>query len=273
MNSSALLAAGGSTYVFWICGVLAVVGAVGMVVSARAVHSALFVGMSMINLAIIYVSLQAPFLGMVQVIVYTGAVMMLFLFVVMLVGIDSSDSLIETIRGQRWISIIFCIGFGALLIGLIGNGLAAKEPGSLVLADVEHGGNVTGIAALLFTRYYLAFEVTSALLISAALGAMVLAHRERYSRKPTQEDLAIARFRSGEHPGNLPISGSYARHNAVDMPALLPDGSPVELSVPRPLLARGQVRAVSQADEAEIAAITAGDPIGAQSSDGGGEPK
>lgn len=274
MNSSALLAvAGGSTFVFWICGGLAVIGAIGMIVSSRAVHSALFVGMSMINLAIIYVSLQAPFLGMIQVIVYTGAVMMLFLFVVMLVGIDSSDSLIETIRGQRWISIIFCLGFGALLIGLIGNGLAAKEGGSVVIADLQHGGNVTGIASLLFTRYYLAFEVTSALLISAALGAMVLAHRERYSRKPTQEDLSIARFRSGEHPGNLPASGSYARHNAVDMPALLPDGTPAEISIPRPLLARGQVRAVSESDEAEVVAIAAGEPIGVAESDGGGEPR
>lgn len=275
MNSTALLGvASGSAIVFWICGGLAVLGAIGMIVSSRAVHSALFVGMTMINLAVIYVSLEAPFLGMIQVIVYTGAVMMLFLFVVMLVGIDSSDSLIETIRGQRWIAIAFCLGFGALLIGLIGNGLAGKESsGSLVIADLEHGGNVPGIASLLFTRYYLAFEVTSALLISAALGAMVLAHRERYSRKPTQEALSIARFRSGEHPGNLPASGSYARHNAVDMPALLPDGTPTELSVPRPLLARGQVRAVSQSDEAEVAAIASGQSIGAQLSDGGGEPR
>jgi NADH-quinone oxidoreductase subunit J len=92
-----------------------------------------------------------------------------------------------------------------------------------------------------------AFEVTSALLITAAMGAMVLAHRERLVPKPTQADLARRRMRdyatSGKHPGPLPAPGVYARHNAVDTPALLPDGTPSEASVSRVLAARGSVRA------------------------------
>ena len=91
----------GELVVFIICGGLTVIGALGTVLSRKAVHSALFIAMVMINLAILYVANSAPFLGMVQIIVYTGAVMMLFLFVLMVVGVDSSDSLIETIRGQR----------------------------------------------------------------------------------------------------------------------------------------------------------------------------
>ena len=92
---------GGEAVVFWVCGTLAVIGAIGLIVSRKAVHSALWVALTMINLAILYIANSAPFLGMVQIIVYTGAVMMLFLFVLMVVGVDSSDSLVETLRGQR----------------------------------------------------------------------------------------------------------------------------------------------------------------------------
>ena len=108
----------GEAAVFWVCAVLAVLGALGMLFSRKAVHSALFLAMTMVNLAILYVSLQAPFLGMVQIIVYTGAIMMLFLFVLMVVGVDSSDSLVETVKGQRPAAILFGLGFAVLLIGL-----------------------------------------------------------------------------------------------------------------------------------------------------------
>ncbi len=224
----------GEAAVFWICGALAVLGALGMLFSRKAVHSALFLAMTMINLAILYVSLSAPFLGMVQIIVYTGAIMMLFLFVLMVVGVDSSDSLIETVKGQRPAAILFGLGFGVLLVGLLGSGTSDMPAGSLAEANAARGGNVQGIAELLFTRYVFAFEVTSALLITAALGAMILTHREHYKPLPTQKDLSKARF-AGEHPSPLPPPGVYARHNAVDTPALLPDGSAAEISVPRPM--------------------------------------
>jgi NADH-quinone oxidoreductase subunit J len=92
-------------------------------------------------------------------------------------------------------------------------------------------GNVQGLAALIFTKYLWAFELTGALLITAALGAMVLAHRERWERRKTQRELAEERFRAGGHPTTLPNPGVYARHNAVDAPALLPDGTGSQLSV------------------------------------------
>jgi NADH-quinone oxidoreductase subunit J len=162
------------------------------------------------------------------VVVYTGAVMMLFLFVLMLIGVDSSESLVETIRGQRIAAIIVGVGFGILIIAGIGSVSVAGFTG---LAQANAGGNVQGLAALIFTRYLWAFELTGALLITAALGAMVLAHRERFERRKTQRELAEARFRPGGHPTTLPNPGVYARNNAVDMAARLPDGSASELSV------------------------------------------
>ena len=232
----------GESIVFWICGGLAVLGALGMIMSKKAVHSALWIALTMINLAILYVANSAPFLGMVQVIVYTGAVMMLFLFVLMVVGVDSSDSLIETLKGQRLAAIVLGLGLGILLVTGVGSALVGVTSIGLEEANAVDGGNVEGIARLIFTDYLIAFEATSALLITAALGAMVLAHRERWLPRPGQKELSQQRFRGHMHPGNLPSSGTYARHNAVDTPALLPDGSISEISIPGPLRARGDVR-------------------------------
>lgn len=248
----------GAEIVFWVCAILAVIGAVGMLVSKKPVHSALFVAMTMINLAILYVALDAPFLGMVQVIVYTGAVMMLFVFVMMVVGVDASDSLLETIKGQRWAAIVFVLGFAALMIGAIVNGLQGAPEGSLLAANAADGGNVQGIARIVFTDYVVAFEVTSALLITAAIGAMILAHRERHTPKPTQEELSKSRFLTGAHPGNLPGAGTYARHNGVDTPALLPDGSPSAESIPALFQDTPRSRSVNRANEEEVLMVSEG---------------
>ena len=251
----------GETLVFWVCGGLAVIGALGLIVSRKAVHSALWMALTMINLAILYIANFAPFLGMVQVVVYTGAVMMLFLFVLMVVGVDSSDSIIETIKGQRVAAILLGILLVVLLSWGIGSALAGSGSIGLEQANEADGGNVQGIARLIFTDYVVAFEITSALLITAALGAMVLAHRERWTPKPSQEELSKARFAGDGHPGNLPNPGVYARHNAVDTPALLPDGSPSELSLPGALVARHDVRPVDHADVSEVKALSAGETV------------
>lgn len=248
----------GELVVFWVCSILAVAGALGMVLSRKAVHSALWIALTMINLAVLYVANFAPFLGMVQVIVYTGAVMMLFLFVLMIVGVDSSDSLIETIRGQRLAAILLGVGLAILLVWGVGSGLTGATDVGLTGANSVDGGNVQGIANLIFTKYLLAFELTSALLITAAMGAMVLAHREHWRDRKTQRELSIERFRDGGHPGNLPSPGVYARHNAVDTPALLPDGSTSDISVPDPLPLRADVRPVDHFDVDEVREITEG---------------
>jgi NADH-quinone oxidoreductase subunit J len=213
--------------IFWLLAVVSVGSGIGMVLARRAVHCALFLAAIMLSLAVYYAMQSAPFLAFVQVIVYTGAVLMLFLFVMMLIGVSSRESLVETIRGQRLFAAIAGIALVVLLI--LGIGHAALGPATQSVAN-GGTGNVTGLATLIFTTYVFPFEVTSALLITAALGAMVLAHRERTSPKPTQRELSKQRVASGR-PGPLPSPGVFALHNAVDMPALLPDGSPSELSV------------------------------------------
>ncbi len=217
----------GETLTFWVCAALCVIGALGMVMARKAVHSALFLAMTMISLAVLYVAQDALFLGMVQIIVYTGAVMMLFIFVLMVVGVDASDSLVETLRGQRLLAGLAFLGFLGLLLSGILRALDGTNVVGLDAANTEHGGNVQGIGVLVFTRYLLAFEVTSALLITAALGAMVLTHRERVTPRKSQAQRAVERFAPGAgHPGNKPTPGVYARNNAVDMPALLPGRNP-----------------------------------------------
>ena len=91
---------------------IAVLAALGVLFSKKAVHSALLLAATMLCLAVLYLAQDAPFLGVVQVVVYTGAVMMLFLFVLMLVGVDSADSLVETLRGQRVAAVAGGLGFG-----------------------------------------------------------------------------------------------------------------------------------------------------------------
>jgi NADH-quinone oxidoreductase subunit J len=212
---------------FWVLSVVSVAAALGMVLVPRAVHSAVLLAVVMLSLAVLYAELGAPFLAFVQVIVYTGAVLMLFLFVLMIVGVSARDSLVETIRGQRLAAALVGIGLFILLALIIGH--AAIGPAAPSSA-ANSAANLPGIATLIFTTYVFPFEVTSALLITAALGAMVLAHRERTKPKPTQRELARLRVSSGR-PAPLPGPGTYAQHNAVDMPALLPDGTPSELSV------------------------------------------
>jgi NADH-quinone oxidoreductase subunit J len=228
---------------FWILAPIMVAAALGILFVRKAVHAALLLAVVMISIAILYAVLDAPFLFAVQIIVYTGAILMLFLFVVMLVGVDASDSVVETIPGQRVVAILGGLALGVVLV----IGLGQISLGTAVgLEDANKGGNIQALANILFSRYVFAFEATSALLITAAVGAMVLAHRERLTPKPTQQARAAQRMRDyadkGAHVGPLPSPGVYARHNAVDTPALLPDGTAAESSVSRVLAARGTVR-------------------------------
>jgi NADH-quinone oxidoreductase subunit J len=232
---------------FWLLAPVMVVAALGMVLVRKAVHSALLLAVVMISLAVLYAVQDAPFLFAVQIIVYTGAILMLFLFVLMLVGVDASDSLVETLKGQRVLAVAAGLGLGLLLALGAGQAVVGTTVG---LSGANAAGNVEALAALLFNTYVLAFEVTSALLITAALGAMVLSHRERFTPKLTQRDLAQQRMRdysrTGRHPGPLPSPGVYARHNAVDTPALLPDGRVADASVSRALKARGAIRSAPE---------------------------
>jgi NADH-quinone oxidoreductase subunit J len=230
----------GEAVAFWILGPLAVVAAVLILLSRKAVHSALWMAMTMIILAVLFIMQGGIFLGVVQVVVYTGAVMMLFLFVLMLVGVDASDSFVETLRGQRVIGLLLALGFALLVGSGVSRTVFAEAPGISAANDAA-GGHVEAVAEAIFTRYVFTFEVVSIVLITAAVGAMALTHKERLSPRKPQPELSIERIKSA-HPTPFPSPGVYAQHNAVDTPALLPDGRASEASVPEELRRRGTVR-------------------------------
>ncbi len=259
MNAAHVLAAStvgaGAVVAFWILAVISVAAALGLVLAPRAVHGAVLLAVVMLSLAVLYGVAGAPFLAFVQIIVYTGAVLMLFLFVLMIVGVSAADSMRETIRGQRLAAGLAGIGLLVLLALVVGH--AAIGPAAP--AGSNYGVlNVQRLAQLIFTRYVFPFELTSALLITAALGAMVLAHRERTSPKPSQRDLARQRVR-GDHPAPLPGPGVYARGDAADMPALLPDGTPSPLSL-NPVMARRRGSAIRVPGPGVPAPLPPGEP-------------
>lgn len=233
----------GADVAFWISGTFAVIGALGLVLFRKAVYSALSMGFVMLNLAVLYGAMEAPFLVFVQVIVYTGAILMLFLFVLMLVGVDTPDSFVETLKAQRPLAIIAAVATAALLIFAIAGTARNIQSAGLANANSAEGGNVEGIAALLFGRYVFVFELTSGLLITAALAAIMLAHKARVGQKVGQKAAANTRMQAyadeGTHPGALPSSGVFAEHNSIAVPALLPDGTPSPDSISRTLALRG----------------------------------
>jgi NADH-quinone oxidoreductase subunit J len=219
----------GEAVSFWILGPISLAGGIGMVLLRNAVHSALSLAATMMSLGAMYMVEQGPFIGFVQIIVYTGAIMILFLFVLMLVGRDSSDSIIETLRGQRWAAALFGIGFALLVAISVGRAFRGIKPTNLDGPNAG-GGNVNSLAQLIFSKYLFAFELTSALLIVAAVAAMVLAHVERDAPKRTQKQAARERIRSGR-PQPWPGPGVLSTGDAIGTPALLPDGSPSAESV------------------------------------------
>ncbi len=249
---------GGETILFMVLAPLMVIASLGLLFVKKAVHAAVLVAFVMICLAVMYAAQDAQFLFAAQIVVYTGAVMMLFLFVLMLVGVDSADSLAETIRGQRWIGLVAGAGMAFLLITAVtGISITFMEdtpllqrletdpfefPAPIGLEAANADGNPVGVAREVFGRYVFTFELVGTLLIIAAVGAILMTHRERLTPRPTQRTLSEQRVRDGGQVPPLPAPGVFARHNAVDTPALLPDGSPSELSVSRVLRVRGQNR-------------------------------
>jgi NADH-quinone oxidoreductase subunit J len=222
----------GESAVFYLLGAVAIAAALGVVFAKNAVHAAISLVGVLFTFAVFYAMQDAPFLAAVQVIVYAGAILMLFLFVLMLVGVDSADSLVETLRGQRLATGIFGISFLAVFVGTIGHAITHASAVGLTQANAVGGSNVGSLARLIFTTYFWPFEVISALLIVAAVGAMVLAHRERDDR-PSQGDLMRARFRRTDLVSALGHSapGVFAAGDSAARPALLPSGAPDMASI------------------------------------------
>jgi NADH-quinone oxidoreductase subunit J len=167
--------------VFGVVFVVALGSGIAMLFARNAVHVALFLVGTQVALALAFLLQGAFFVAAVQVIVYAGAIMVLFLFVIMLLGVDYRERLVEPFSAQRPLA----FGLGALLAAEIGylavkgaDFISASAEGQQALADLNNDpGNVESLARLLFSRYLLPFEVTSVLLVVAIVGTMVLARR------------------------------------------------------------------------------------------------
>jgi NADH-quinone oxidoreductase subunit J len=166
--------------VFWVFAPISVGSALAMLFQRNAVHAALFLIVNFFTLAVFYLVLGAPFLFAVQIIVYAGAIMVLFLFVIMLLGVDRNESLIERLRGQRPLAILLGVGLVAEAVVAIRAGVGFATKGAANFdAVANRGDNTLALSRVLFRQYFFPFEATSVLLIVAAIAAMVLAQRER----------------------------------------------------------------------------------------------
>lgn len=226
----------GESVAFWILGPAALTGGLGMIFARNAVHSALWLVMTMLSLGVIYMVQQAPFLGLTQIIVYTGAIMMLFVFVLMMVGRDASDSVVEVLRGQRLAAAVLGVGLAGLAVAAVAETLTAVGPVGLGPAyGPEARGNVEALGTSIFRDYLLPFELTSALLITAAVGAMVYTFAGRARRKqPGQRERVVERLRGPlVSYGSRSGPGVFATADSVATPALLPDGSVAPASLSR----------------------------------------
>ena len=181
--------------VFWIFAAVAVLASVSMLLVRNAVHSALLLIVAQFCIAIFFLQLGSPFLFVVQIIVYAGAIMVLFLFVIMLLGVDRHESLVERIRGQRPLALALAAGLVAEVILAIrlGVGISTRAAPNFDQV-VNKGGNVRALAKVLFNGFFFPFEVTSVLLIVAAVAAMVMAGRRGIASGPPAEEPAA------EHP-------------------------------------------------------------------------
>jgi NADH-quinone oxidoreductase subunit J len=173
--------------VFWVFAPISIASAIGMLLMRNAVHAALFLVVNFFCLAVFYLILDAPFLFAVQIIVYAGAIMVLFLFVIMLLGVDRGDDLRERLVAQRPLAIALAVAFVVEIFVAVraGIGFATKAPAGF--DAVNEGGNAQAVAKVLFRDYFFPFEVTSILLIIAAIAAMAIGQRK--ARAVTQAEL------------------------------------------------------------------------------------
>lgn len=174
--------------VFFILAGLAVGSALAMITARNLVHAVLWMVGNFVAVAVLFLMLQAPFLAVVQLIVYAGAIMVLFLFVVMLMG-PQPVTLKERLAGQRWLAIPLVLVLLLALISVVATDSLTGRPG-LASAEQLGANNPQLLGELLYTKYLFPFEIVSVLLLVAMIGAVVLAKREAFLRRVSEEQEA-----------------------------------------------------------------------------------
>ena len=252
----------GETILFAVVALIAVTCGLGLLTAKRAVSAAANMIGIMICLAVLYIAGDAPFLGVTQIVVYTGAVMTLVLFVIMMVGVGGEEPVATTgSPAGKWVVVALGVALAVLLAAVVWRSV-------LPVATDEDGGLLTNpsapseLALVLFGGHVVTMELTGVLLIIAAVGALTLTHRQRIRPRPTQRARMEARMRAfadkGAHPGQKPMPGVYAATNAAAAPALAADGEALEESVPRVLRVRDQALELSEVSPEMGAAQRAG---------------
>ena len=250
--------------VFVISGLATLVGALGVVLARNPVHSALMLVMTLFGVAVLFVAQAAHFLAAVQVIVYAGAIVVLFLFVIMLLGVDRAENLgVEPLRGQR---VAAALAGALALIEVLFLARSHWVTGAQSVAGTISGpgSNVEKLARSLFTRYLLAFELTSVLLVIAVVGAVVLARRTR------EESEQTAPGANGDGNGGANGSGSGGtgrpKGPSADEPAEGPGSSEEEVSAPKAPVGRAEgFRSTEQEVSAPKAPVAVRGVLGGQS--------
>ena len=178
------------TVVFWISAVIVLGGALGVIVSRNTVYAALSLVATLFGVAVLFVAQEAHLLAAVQVIIYAGAIVVLFLFVIMLLGVDRSEDLqVEPLPGQRPMAVVFGAALlGLVLVALLAGTVAVTGLPGATAAIADDVPNVTQLARVLFTDYVVAFEITAVLLTIAVVGAVVLVRRP--TDRPPADDPA-----------------------------------------------------------------------------------
>ena len=248
-NGWPMMGSTGEIILFACTAIVMVACALGVLFLKKAAHSVICMVGVMLGLAVLYIANNAPFLGVAQIVVYTGAIMMLFLFVIMLIGIGTSDDYARQSRG----AIVAAVLGGLGLIVIVTTAILKAAPATYAPSDVDPYSNqpVTDLAITLFQEHWLSMELAGGLLITAAVGAMLLTHSDRLGPKVNQEQTARNKMRAfaekGTRIGQLPAPGVYAQSNAADVPAISGETlGPVEESVPRVLRVRGLARTIGE---------------------------
>lgn len=254
----------GSTIFFWVVAVATVALAIGIAICRKAVHSAVCMVGVMLCLAMLYVSQGAYFIGVVQVVVYTGAVMTLILFIIMMVGINASDNFLRTKRSLRRTAWLMGTAGAVILVAVICESLLPST-GQVAPVEVASGSttsNPVQMAMMLFREHIFTMQAVSGLLIIAAIGAMSLTHADPLFKALKQPQTAELRMEAyGQrniHPGQRPAPGVYQETNAADVPAV--DGEhnrPLIESIPKALRSRNAEQNLAQVSVRTVNALRA----------------
>jgi len=188
---------------FWVMAPISVGSAIAMLLQRSAVYAALLLVVNFFTLGVFYLMLDAPFLFAVQIIVYAGAIMVLFLFVIMLLGVDRKESLIERLPAQRPLTVLFALLVAAEIFFAVRLGVGFSGTGSPSFA-ANGGGSTQALAKVLFKNYFFPFEVTSVLLIIAAIAAIVMAGRTARGEPSDPISEEQPELQAGGAPPELP---------------------------------------------------------------------